>query len=880
MSDERRTIWLFGILGAIALGVALVLLLPRLLGSPDPMLEPRGTDTPPREAPDAQAVPPRVEAQSEREPRSRIEAAPQPAAVPAPGEPALLRLIDEQDRPVASAEVVFRDHSDLPTDVRSLPLGHPRLVALSAGRDIVLRSDARGEVTLPVFRAEAVVEARAEKLFGARRLGAHERRPYVLSLRADRTLEVRTERNGTPVPDVPIALFSQAALTPTLAAAPLWLGRTGPDGVAIIPNVRSYVAQESRTEADRRTASFVTVGLAFPLRAPVQQTLDPEALPEEAVRLEVPPTGALNLFLLDDRDEAYTDPVRLFLGSRPPDTGPFALEMTAEGGSVSLPMVEIDFRFGISAEPVDASLRPVQVEVETPERANEYKDVPIRFGARNPIVTARLLDPNGRPVANRGVRLVPWTSDRRRSPLPYGKGTTDAEGLLQCALPLENRGHRWRYPVPYEKVESLAIQVPLDGLEKEANTQDPPDGEQPEWSAKIPFTPIEEGETRHLGDIRLESVPLLVAGTVLDPAGRPLPGARVVVGNPRRRVVDRTDDEGRYEIRRLPGVTDLTLVGYHREYRDSVKNRTFVPGDNPVEIRMRGVTTLEGTLVLAPGVPRERLKLRIESPRRQNSIRVDRNGGFRFYVPTGPATLLVEVTGDERPVASIGPIELERGQRNDIGEIDLRDKIRAFVVRVLSPSGEPVGGALFTAVHRRPRRPNEFGFGNSIGRADAFGRMPLVTGADAIPVEVQGAGFRPQEFTLAPVDRDLVLAEATRLELSVDNQDTAVPDGYRLEARIYESKARSRSKQTIRRVGPRQDDPPSDAFLLSYPGGYEVYWCLVPEKARADEFGTSISEPQSIQVGESDTLVRHTTTILPGDLESARLRAERRKEPR
>jgi RNA polymerase sigma factor (sigma-70 family) len=221
-------------------------------------------------------------------------------------------------------------------------------------------------------------------------------------------------------------------------------------------------------------------------------------------------------------------------------------------------------------------------------------------------------DERGRPVA--GVRVAPtiWTSsaDIRylredfQEPAP---ATTDAEGRWQCeGMPAGI--DRNRVSIAFTHTDYERVNLPI--------------GQALEDVRRGKATVLPRG--------------LELAGRVVDPAGRPILGAKVLRGSdqfglnvPRAE----TDADGRFRFAHVPaGETVLTVQAWG--YAPALEKAVVRPGLAPVEFRLERGRTVQGRVVDAKGEPLAGATVHVDGWRGHRTLdwrmTTDDEGEFRW----------------------------------------------------------------------------------------------------------------------------------------------------------------------------------------------------------------------------------------------------------
>jgi hypothetical protein len=461
--------------------------------------------------------------------RLDVEPTPPPAvrnAVPdggarpsADGAILLVRVVDDASgAPVAGAEVVGLHRAAPPTFeednrgyLRSFAEGAPdwHAAARAAGR--VQRTDAEGLARVPIPpglapSASERLEATAGDRFGRAwidpaRLRAPSDEVLTLRIRPTRGLVVEVvDARGRTVAGATVIWWlttSSATRAPREQQHSTTLGRTDASGRLQRPHFEADVDAPHLRGADV-VDSALTVRLCGGAVEPVRLPLDP--LPDEPVRITLPPSGTLRLELPPG---TVSWDGRLSVESTGEPAGPrerdqrLALlgpdEVSARSGldlvDVRPVALGVDFRVVLNEtnnEPL------IDAVVAGPTQPGEVRTV--RLGLEAPVLAGRLVDAAGAPLASRRfVEFVVHAADRRREYETH----TDRHG-------------RFRLPVDAELGRTPELQIDL------AVTGGRP------GTAQVAVPGEVAGRVVELGDITVVAMPRLIAGRCVDDTGAPV----------------------------------------------------------------------------------------------------------------------------------------------------------------------------------------------------------------------------------------------------------------------------------------------------------------------------------------------------------------------
>lgn len=433
----------------------------------------------------------------------------------------------------------------------------------------------------------------------------------------------------------------------------------------------------------------------------------------------------------------------------------------------------------------------------------------------------RLLHADGRPVLNRRLKVrwsgtaPPKAGAEPESRLRDRSATTDTNGVFRIRLADDVQAWTGR-----------ALDVELtSGSENGVGSVRVPDV----------LTPGEHD----LGDLTLGAAPLVVAGTVVDSTGRPLPSVEVrvdcqatMLGNlafANRKF--HTDAGGRFELRdSTVAVGPLVVSATRRSLRSESSEVAYGTRDVVLTVYAPGFIT--GQVLYGVDTPPNGLDIvawRGDEPPEEFAYTdvPTRSGEFRLQVPPGSYSVAVRSGGLEFLHIEPGVLVHEsRTMRPPLLDpLDLRGTTRAFGVRVKSTDRNAVSAT----VHYRPSGLVESEWATTTVNA----RGTIVTQADAIDLRIESHGLKPT--TRTGVSSDIVITLEPGYSILVA---LTPPDGFDGIARIevagqglgYLVEDRHRMKRRLRNPGFRYEK----GFTLSQPGEIDVWVHLTPPHRTAD----------------------------------------------
>lgn len=759
----------------------------------------------------------------------------------------VLRVVDEDYRPLSGAQVRFVVAPDeqVPERVPLEPL-LPKLEDTDWDAGESFTTDREGAVLLPAFDRRARVLAThtdgAIERLGRREIAGRDfGRQITLVLRPSRSLVIRTfDSAGRSIGNVPVGLFYRERGMGPGSRNPLWVGTTrASDGVVEIPDAQDYAWVNGVAPG---APAELLVAAAFPVQYAIEHSLDPTDLPTAPVDLYIPETGSMKIHLVAPTGAPLREPTGVWLGSRLPySSGPFTVEFATEAGEVFLPFVEVGITFDCEVETRSRDYATANVHLEGPTRAGETVEAVVQLDLA-PTLVASLLTTSGDSLAGRAVEVRLRRNGNQQPRHERSRAPIDASGVIAVPLPVEGRDGQEAIERELRRARAVHIGVPFTDAS----------GTSPfEYEAVVEFDfagaldALAPGAPFDLGRVTLDRLPSLVAGRVLDRSGAPVKGAVVRVTPGQERAAT-TDDEGTFRIFGTTNRPTFEVRPFLSGYRRFGPAPTVEPGTEGVELVLTPATSIEGRVLLPAGAPLS-MGVELDSPRRNQTVRVVRDGYFQMNLSEGPATLTFRITGETTPAAVVGPIAIELGRVNDIGTIDLRDRIRHFTITVVDSGGGRIPEA-FVTVGDGARTP-----------CDSAGRAVIATALDFVDLAVSAFGYRTESLTIEPVDREVVLNEGVRLEIRIA-EDSAIPAAP--HDLICQLQADDKRGSMIREVEPIRSKGIARAYLVP-PGRFRAKW-IVSRLAENNEgpmrfLSQPIGVPQIIDV--PDAVGPHLVTV-------------------
>ncbi len=692
------------------------------------------------------------------------------------------------------------------------------------------KSDDEGSARLDTTPGRAcVVIGRAEGLIGRAYFAAGEEGVKPLELATDAHVEVLAlGPDGRPLAGLSIALRNriQGHITDPRVRT------TDSDGRTRFEHVGLDVAFDARDLA----WSLAIVGL---LDERAEFALDPKAWPRETVELHACPSGEVELSAFDlhgapmpnghaTLSVAQGDEQRVsFWASREETHSEIA------NGRAHFPHVRLGASLVARVTPRGAST-PIEKKFDGPRAAGEVVRVEVRAGVLEPVLRARLFDEAG-PLANKSIdwslrRSSNWSLTRSD-----GSVSTDSEGVALVSLP-----EFWTSGTK----RTFLFQMTGDG---------------PVRRARLDLSRELEPGVHDFGDLRLEPLPELASGRVVDADGKPIAQVRVAASAERAddptwssgsgELDAVTDAKGEFVVRGDIQGSRLTLSAATKTARSA--EIECAVGARDVRLTLLEGGRIEGGLLLDPGVPTSSLYISVDrednepdSENRDKQASLSDDGRFEaLQLDPGRYRLRVQTANTQEVLAEIGGLHVPAGGACDdarLASIDLRGLLTAIRIEMVPPlPHERVTGQVFATPLDKPDAPVSLMFHDRTVALCVAGR-----GADLV---IAAAGYKVVSIPAADGDVKIQLERGPKVRLRL-------PRDFELPKRPRHLKA------TLRREGMKDSllghfqDGAFDAsgeLVLYAPGvgEFEIEWVL--ERRTESSLSTrsvAVATPQRIEV--------------------------------
>lgn len=476
--------------------------------------------------------------------------------------------------------------------------------------------------------------------------------------------------------------------------------------------------------------------LMVPLSNPVRAPFVGRPMPEEAIVLEMPPTGAVALRTVDVDGRPYTHPV---LGSlriqdgRNPLWTRVPLRKKQDEQEVVFEHVGLGMQFLADCRLDDDDFRWRSPVFAGPERAGERKVVDLVVAPNAAMLYGRVLGEDGRAL---GSREMTFLINSARGRLEGEEVLLDREGRFH--LPYQvRRSHMapFRFQVRHEE----HLQVP--GLAR-----------------TLPVLPA-EGIT-DVGDLQIGVLNQVAFGRVVNDLGEPIEDAHVQLQ--RERPSGRSGDQLRFRDEAFTDAHsdengDFYVFGdvEAARYRLRVRADGHFPEETQTinavtgaEVRLMRKARLVGTVLLPEWLPSRRVKAELRSleDRRSNkSGQIHDYRGKKYiywdWVRPGLYTLTLRIQEMPEPFLRIDNLQVRPGDHDPherLRDLDLASYLYRFEVFAFDESGQRLSpkSPLLARVTRMD------GSSQFVGFSWKGGRVEIINAQPTLEVRPVAPGFR------------------------------------------------------------------------------------------------------------------------------------------
>ncbi len=544
------------------------------------------------------------------------------------------------------------------------------------------QTDASGEIRIPRPSDHPMVLAEKEESFAYLGSIPKDAKTVKLTLRANRTLLIRTvDLFDSPVAEVPVAFYSDMS-----HFIHIWFTlKSDSDGLIHLEDLDSVLGSGSANGTN-------FAALAIPLDPDSDQArvaLNEEVVENGEITLTLPATGKARIRIIDGSGAPYQGKGKVqilkYTDSQGFNRRPlYAREIN--DGMVEFPLI------GLNATVVAAFVRQGidnidEATFKGPTTAGATAEAIITLQERIQF-TGILLTPDGKPLADQIISVVHQVTTQHGDRSSVGPSQTDEDGSFQLEFVMK-RGFG---ELQHGSVSFSTHLIPIGKIQ-----------------AKHVFEFPLPAELHNIGKLKLIQPPILLQGSVLDLEGNPIKDANVRIQmaqddesgerqwRPYQKGLQSTDAEGWFQIRnewiQAPAYRVSISAASYEQIVEEIQL-----GETTHEWRMGMRTLLHGSILLDPNINIGLLRVfLIEGEERLWAIlsQGSEPGLANFwFAPKSTNAYTFEIrTPSEEVVASVGPLTMKAGVANRppaLQPLDLRGKVFGVHLDVQDSKGKPV----------------------------------------------------------------------------------------------------------------------------------------------------------------------------------------------
>ncbi len=594
-----------------------------------------------------------------------------------------ITVFDEKDQPVAGASIAaFSNKALLSKESQRTrkELGQKYgmnwlwMMLAFSGRHAtryVTRKD--GTVVIPNAESNIIVAVSNRRAATKRsRRGATEIDLEIKPL--DEIIVHVIDEEKKPARGIPIAVMNNFFDPSRFGQSSSPIAWTDRDGMAYVPKVISVIA-----------TSKIRLGVLFAGKERISQPLNPKEHDGEIIRFEVPAYGQIKVFhyLEDGRPAANVQSASVRL------IDPFTVKWSegtftaavVEPNGATFPCVALNHEYEVTL--VTTTGENIKTRSQGPTRARELKVLTTTSteDIATPAISVRLVDTDGKPITNETVSVAfvnPERADVRAM-------KTDGAGRLKLIIQ-EHFG------------DDHNIELYL--LRRDRN----PAGAQKTFRER-------PSRSQDLGDIRLEKEPIVLAGTVVDPDGKPLSGVLIEASGMFSRssrsssgsrkytgFSKKTDAQGRFEIRHLSGEIppfEIRLKGWCL-----ASTLDFGVGDKDVKIVLEQAGSI---LASVKNPPHDgNIYLRLEGQGEQKHVWIPKSGKITIS-DLAPGRYSLSLSGDSGALHMVEDLHVKEGEALKdprVQDLDWMPYIDTLEIEAVDETGQSIKDGEVSLYHQ------------------------------------------------------------------------------------------------------------------------------------------------------------------------------------
>jgi hypothetical protein len=632
-----------------------------------------------------------------------------------------VRVVDGRGRPVANVPVGVQqrvvERVDAKRAFRDLEEMRQRIEQTKAqiGRDPARAQQLQGRMAWYERRL-----AEAQKTVARVKQAGEKRRSQAAS-RLAKGKQVNKKAAAEPLVDTHYEIKAQR--------------RTDARGYAVFRHFQFERHRQEKWWPKKHRDRFDAV-LMVPLSAPVREPFVGRPMPEEAIVLEMPPTGIVALRTVDRDGRPYTHPVRGSLriqDGRNPAWTRVPLRKEQDEREIVFEHVGLGMQFLADCRLDDDDFRWRSPVFAGPERAGERKTIDLVVAPGAAMLYGRVLDEAGLAL---GGREMTFLINSARGRLEGEEVLLDDEGRFH--LPYNVRGSH-QAPFRFQVRQEEHLQVP--GLAR-----------------TLPALPA-EGIT-DVGDLQIGVLDRIAFGRIVNDLGEPIAGAHVQLQ--RERPSGRNGERLRFQDEAFTDAHSDEHGDFHvfgdveaARYRLRLRADGHFPEEtvsiNPVhgtEVRMMRKARLVGTVTLPEWLPSRRVKVELRS---LDDRSLDKNGQIADYrgkkyihfdwVRPGLYSLSLRIQEFPEPFLRIDNLQVRPGDHDPhprLRDLDLTRHLYRFEVFAFDDGGQRLNPK--TPLLARITRTD--GSSQFVGFSWRRGRAEIVNSQPTLEVRPVAPGFR------------------------------------------------------------------------------------------------------------------------------------------
>ncbi|MFT7618097.1 MAG: hypothetical protein ACI97A_001737 [Planctomycetota bacterium] len=416
-------------------------------------------------------------------------------------------------------------------------------------------------------------------------------------------------------------------------------------------------------------------GLLVP---PLRREFDAKNPPKDVVEFRVPESGSMTVKILDTDGKVMESQVSLSItrtsgaglskGETIQTSKPSYSEIVNHG-TTKIPFVtcglSLDFEvYGRRGQVV----KPLRETYRGPNSPDEERIVILQFKEKWPLLTARILNEEGRPLQNEEISVLISFLKGGGSSSNTLQGKTNADGVIELPLMKE------------VKADLTSVMAKFSTKATKASV-----GRSAEYSLPLDSLLLDVVDA---GDLIVAESPLLVSGTVVDVDGNPIPKARVTPistsdsWQEQRKFKaqiefnTKTNEKGEFLIRGTTNQPEFRLQVSAKEYLRQTQLSSR--GSEGVRVILTPAGFITGRIVANASLRMDDIYVMVSEEGdniwRGNQPQTD--GTFKSE-PLQPGRYDVHFSldgHDREPIRTIAGLEVLAAQTVDVGEVEVELK--------------------------------------------------------------------------------------------------------------------------------------------------------------------------------------------------------------